>query len=71
MKKIDWNTASDLGLIERINREVLHPLGLAVCRDPDTGSSPHLLVADDGIWEYSAGVDPKPVLTPEEIQEKL
>ncbi len=52
MKTIDWNKASDLGLIERINREVLHPLGLAMTRCPDTGISENLLVSPDGEWEY-------------------
>jgi hypothetical protein len=71
MEKIDWNTASNLGLIERINREVLHPLGLAMCRDTDTGVSPCLLVAEDGKWEYSKDIEPKPKLTKEEIQQEL
>lgn len=53
MKSIDWNEASELGLVERINREVLHPLGLAMSRNPETGTSDKLLIADDGIWEYS------------------
>lgn len=53
MKTIDWNTMSDLGLIRRINREILHPLGLAIARDPNTGISDCILVADDGEWEYS------------------
>lgn len=53
MKNIDWNKASELGLIERINRQILHPLGLAMTRNPETGASECLLVADDGIWEYA------------------
>ncbi|MCP4528476.1 MAG: hypothetical protein GY833_21540 [Aestuariibacter sp.] len=52
MKTIDWNKASELGLIERINREVLHPLGLAMTRCPDTGVSANLIVSPDGEWEY-------------------
>lgn len=55
MKTIDWNKASELGLIERINREILHPLGLAMSRNVETGTSDNLLVANDGIWHY----DPK------------
>lgn len=39
MKSINWNQMSELGLIERINREILHPIGLAISRNPDTGSS--------------------------------
>jgi len=71
MKKIDWNKASELGLIERINKEILHPLGLAMCREVETGISPCLLIADDGVWSYAEGYEFKPVLTAQEIQEKL
>ena len=53
MKTINWNDASYLGLVERINREILHPLGLAMSREPDTGTSSELLVADDGVWQYA------------------
>lgn len=28
--EINWNQASEMGLIERINTEILHPLGLAI-----------------------------------------
>ncbi len=71
MKEINWNKASEFGLIERINRELLHPLGLAMTRDPNTGSSTHLLVADDGIWKYSDDIPVKTPLTKEEIQKDL
>lgn len=54
---VDWNELSRRGLIIRINNEVLHPLGLAVCRN-DHGASPGAMVSDDGKWEYAA-VDPK------------
>ncbi|WP_436718977.1 DUF7415 domain-containing protein, partial [Vibrio cholerae] len=37
MKCIDWNKMSELGLIEKINREILHPLGLAITRNVETG----------------------------------
>ena len=70
MKSINWNQMSDLGLIERINREVLHPLGLAICRNVDKGVSEKVLVADDGVFEYSPEIGSKP-LTYEQIQEKL
>lgn len=53
LKKIDWNEASARGLIERINREILHPMGLAMCREPETGISPCLLVSDDGLFQYA------------------
>lgn len=64
MKTIDWNKASELGLIERINREVLHPLGLAMTRDPDNGISENLLVAPDGFFEYPE--DRKTLVKPDE-----
>lgn len=53
-EKIDWNEASARGLIVRINTEILHPLGLAMCRDAVNGTSPHLLVSDDGVFTYSS-----------------
>lgn len=34
MKTINWSQASELGLIVRINREILHTLGLSMSRDP-------------------------------------
>lgn len=46
--EINWNQASELGLIERINTEILHPLGLAISRNPDTGFSESLYISDDG-----------------------
>jgi len=56
-KTIDWNQMSELGLIVRINKEILHPLGLALSRNTETGSSDAVLVADDGAWEYSKNED--------------
>jgi len=52
MKTINWNQAGELGLIVRINREILHPLGLSMSRNPENGASEMLLVSDDGIWVY-------------------
>lgn len=49
---LDWNELSRRGLLERINREILHPLGLAVCRDVESGNSPGALVSPDGAWRY-------------------
>ena len=71
MKTIDWNQASQLGLIHRINHEILHPLGLAMTRDPKTGSSESLLVSDDGIWVYSDEILKKPILSYQDIQTKI
>lgn len=52
---VNWTEISNLGLLQRINREVMHPLGLAIYRDED-GTSDGTLVADDGVWEYSPEV---------------
>lgn len=71
MKEINWNQLSELGLIRKINRDVLHPLGLAICRNIDTGTSEAILVADDGVWEYAENILEKPDLTEVEIREKL
>lgn len=49
---IDWNELSRRGLIEKINTDILHPIGLALARDPNTGTSPGALVSPDGVWEY-------------------
>jgi len=51
-KVIDWNEISRLGLLERINREIMHPLGYAVCREVESGRSPGALVSEDGPWVY-------------------
>lgn len=42
---------SNNGLIWKINKEILHPLGLALARDGDT--SPGCMIAPDGKWEFS------------------
>jgi hypothetical protein len=56
-KVIDWNEISRLGLLERINREIMHPLGYAVCREVESGRSPGALVSEDGPWVYSDQVE--------------
>jgi hypothetical protein len=72
MKYIDWNQASELGLIVRINREILHPLGLAMTRNPENGASEMLLVSDDGIWEYDQTLTLKvPQVSEEEARAKI
>lgn len=55
--RIDWNELSRRGLLVRINNEILHPLGLAIMREPETGSSPGALIASDGRWEYLVNCD--------------
>lgn len=57
MKVIDWNEISRLGLHERINREIMHPLGLAILRVVETGTSPGAYVSTDGPFVYDT---PKP-----------
>ena len=49
---IDWNVISELGLLRRINNEIMHPLGYAVFRTADCGVSGGALVSPDGKWEY-------------------
>lgn len=71
MKYINWNDLSELGLLERINKELLHPLGLAVSRTPDTGASEMILIADDGEWEYDPSVTLKPILSKEDIHKLI
>ncbi|KKD01786.1 hypothetical protein KY46_00805 [Photobacterium halotolerans] len=70
MQSIDWNQMSELGLIERINREVLHPLGLAVSRNPETGISDSIFIADDGVWEYPTDM-PTTMMSNEDVRRKL
>lgn len=58
MKVIDWNEISRLGLHERINREIMHPLGLAIYRVVETGTSPGAYVSSDGAFEYANPTTP-------------
>jgi hypothetical protein len=53
---LNWNDMSELGLIVRINNEILHPLGLSLSRNPGTGASEAVLIAPDGKWEYSTDI---------------
>lgn len=46
------NEMSDNGLIVLINHKFLHPLGLALMRDPDLNTIVGCLIAPDGKWEY-------------------
>lgn len=56
---VSWNELSARGLIVRINKEILHPIGLAVFRDPNTGISKGALIAPDGVWEYDQSISVK------------
>jgi len=60
-KTVDWNELSRMGLIERINREIMHPIGLAVCREVESGISPGALVSEDGEWRYPEPAEVCPV----------
>ena len=53
---LDWNELSAIGLMVRINAEILHPLGLAIFRDPASGISAGAMIAPDGKWEYAPDV---------------
>ena len=54
MKSVDYNQLSEWGLIYKINKDVLHPLGLSLSRDPKTGVSESIFIdsTEDLEWEY-------------------
>ncbi|MDF7662382.1 hypothetical protein PUG81_25750 [Erwiniaceae bacterium L1_54_6] len=49
---LDWNQLSALGLMFRINHEILHPMGLAIFRESELAISKGALVAPDGVFTY-------------------
>lgn len=51
--ELDWNELSAMGLIVALNFSLFHPCGLAICRVPHDGCSPHFLQVEDDIWEYT------------------
>ncbi len=51
-KTVDFDYLSKTGLLYKINKEILHPVGLAMFYDPETGISKGAIVAPDGEWEY-------------------
>ena len=56
MKKqvtIDFNTLSTFGLVYLINKQVLHPLGLALTRNLETGRSNGAIISPDLSWKFS------------------
>jgi len=67
---IDWNMMSELGLIERINVEILHPLGLAMSRNVETGVSEEILISEDGLWEYAPNRK-STIISDDEIKAKI
>lgn len=53
---MDFEEMSKNGLIWKINKEVLHPLGLALARGEDENGKPvsfGCAIAPDGFWEYT------------------
>ena len=56
MSKIQFQSVDTLPefykVFKIINKEILHPLGLALARNED-GTSNGCIVAPDGVWEYS------------------
>ncbi|EFR7740873.1 hypothetical protein H1Z89_002334 [Salmonella enterica] len=54
---LDWNQLSALGLIVRVNKEILHPMGLALFRDTESGVSDGALIAPDGKWHYADDIE--------------
>ena len=70
MKKLDWNELAELGLLERINKEILHPLGLAAFRNVEDGSSGGALIADDGVWEFDPNMKSK-IISDDEVRRKI
>lgn len=50
-KLVNFNELSEYGLIWKINKDILHPLGLALARNTD-GTSNGCMVASDRVWEY-------------------
>lgn len=51
-KIVNFNDLDNYGLIWKINKEILHPLGLALDKNED-GTSKGCRVASSGLWEYS------------------
>lgn len=70
LMQVDWNKLSELGLLERFNREILHPLGIAAFFNPETGQSGGALISNDGEFEYAPNMPTK--ITPnDEVRAKI
>lgn len=52
IKFLSFNRMSQLGILYKINKEVLHPLGIALTRDQDLNCSFGCIVANDGIFNF-------------------
>ena len=55
-KMIDFEKLSEWGLIYKINKEVLHPLGLALTRELETPISKGAVISPDLKFEYTDDV---------------
>lgn len=71
LKTIDWNQISELGLHERINREIMHPLGLAITRITADGTSPGAVVAPDQVFQYDPTITSIDTLTDDQIKARI
>ena len=72
MKSINWKQMAELGLVRKINNDILHPLGLALSYDPGSGISTEIYVdEDDWKWEYSEEIASKPFYSEDEIKAKV
>lgn len=49
---VNWNEASKLGLVDKINEQVLHPIGMSITRNSNSGASPCILKNNGGEWEH-------------------
>lgn len=50
---LDFETLSELGVLVTVNSRLLHPLGLAMIKNPeDLKVSIGCILSDDGFWEY-------------------
>jgi len=56
---LDFNQMSELGLIFLINKQVLHPLGLSLTRELETGKSCGAIIASDLVWKYKPSTEKK------------
>lgn len=65
---IDWSMMAKLGLIKKINNEILHPMGLAISYHRTTGFSEKIILSMDQVFEYSEKTEMVP---DEEIERKV
>lgn len=70
LMQMDWNKISEIGLLERLNREILHPLGIAVFFNPETGQSGGALISNDGEFEFDPSM-PTKIIPEDEVRAKI